>query len=768
MYLNTIQHTGKKINEKNYVFNSSGVDILRIRTNLFVLEQKEKGAEMKTQKLTATVTVPYSDPPVHPLNPLTPSERALAVSVVKKSSQWRNSKTSFDRIQLLAPSKRFVLAWQTGQSFTRQAYVTTYIVSLDTYYEYSINLGTTVSNSSFTCSVVPKARPPWTLTENASVTMLAVKNAAYKKALTRRGVTQQQFTNWAVEPNVLTDGRLDGAAANVGMPNLEGPPKPRSSYGTTLLLDGPLTDTTPLANWYVYPVPDVFFWTDSITGAVTIYDGNKTSPMPSESGLMNINTAPNPYYNAYRGTTKPIFMSQPDGPGYIIGSGGNNNSVSWQRWRFNYDVNEITGLVLNLIQYNDKKSETDQDNWRSIMYQLNIQEAVTAYGSEEYGERNFNFLDFCEYPVKTFMTPISPNTHGIPPYAQFLSPSFSDENGDNFSWNNAVAIYEVPDGMLWTHYEYWTNTMQGRTHTKLAMSFCTCIGNYDYLITYYFGLDGTIELVVQPSGFDEMAAGTQDTETSTLIHRNIVSANHQHLFGVRTDWNIDDQPNRVYESNAVAIPSASNAAWTVEETLFNTSGDSARNADPLKSRKWSVVNAQTTDSLGHNPGYEISVNTPMIRLANDQSRISKRGLQFLNNSMYATKYREDQQFFMGKYPVEKGVCEGVVNQDNDNIVDTDIVTWNTIGFSHKPDPTNFPVLNGERLSITFSPDGFFTQNPAIDVDPVAVIGPSFSEAQRVEARKENNNENIRRKKKLDLLDQIGCKKVNGIYTMINL
>lgn len=715
----------------------------------------------------SVVTVTYSDPPVHPLNPLTPSERALAVSVVKGSPQWRNAKTAFDRVQLLPPSKQFILAWQVGQPFTRQAYVTTYIVSSDTYYEYSVNLGTNVNNSSFVATLIPNARPPWTLMENNSVTMLVVKSAAYKKALTRRGVTSQQFANWAVEPNVLTDGRLDGVDANVDMPNLEGPPRPRSSYGTTLLLDGPLTDTTPLANWYVYPIPGVIFWTDSVSNTVLmIRDGDQIDPMPNEPGLMNINTPPNPYYNSYRGTISPIFMSQPGGPSYKIGKNGNNNSVSWQRWRFMYDVNEITGLVFYQIQYNDKKSESDIDNWRPIMYQLNIHEAATIYGSDEYGERNMEFLDFTEYPIKTFMTPMSPNTHGIPPYAQFLSPSFTDENGNDFTWHNAVAIYEVPDGMLWTHYEYWTNTMQGRTHIKLAMSHCTCIGNYDYLITYYFCQDGNIELAVQPSGFDEMTTGTQDTVSSTLIHKNITAANHQHLFGIRADWNIDGQPNRVYENNTVSIPSASNVAWTNQQTLFNKSSDSARNADPLKTRTWSVVNAQTTDSLGHNPGYEITVNTPMVLLGNNQSRISKRGLQFVNNSMYATKYRDDQQYFMGKYPVEKAACDGVVNQGNENIVDTNIVTWNTIGFSHVPDPSNFPLLNGEKLSITFSPDGFFKQNPSTDVDPIALIGSPLNAISKINPT--DNKDNIRKRNKLSTLESVGYKKINGIYTMIDI
>ncbi|PYM82470.1 MAG: hypothetical protein DME09_14225, partial [Candidatus Rokuibacteriota bacterium] len=44
-----------------------------------------------------------------------------------------------------------------------------------------------------------------------------------------------------------------------------------------------------------------------------------------------------------------------------------------------------------------------------------------------------------------------------------------------------------------------------------------------------------------------------------------------------------------------------------------------------------------------------------------------------------------------------------------------IVLWYTLGVTHIPRPEDWPVMPVHRASFTLEPDGFFAQNPALDV-----------------------------------------------------
>jgi primary-amine oxidase len=687
----------------------------------------------------------YTDPPVTPLNPLTPAEQILTVQIVSSSPQWdTQSPMQFDRFEIIIPSKDIFKSWTPGQPFPRKASVTTYNPNTDKYYLYTINL----KNSSYTVEIIPNTRPAWTNTDNNNIVDLLLNSEEYQHVLSQRGISSSQFNNSQVQPYTLLDGRLNPPASLVDMPNLEtsgtNGSKPRSWWGTTMLLDQPLTDTTALGNYYVYPVPDVIFWTDANAQKILkIFNGSQIAPMPTESGLMNINYPPNPYASKYRKMQNPIVMDQPKGPSFKFGgiSGKDMNTITWHKWLITYDVHEITGLRLFNVKYNDKKSTHGPDNWRNIFYQHNFHEAITTYGSDKYGDRNMNYWDFGEYPYKYFASPLNSDAHGLPPYTTFLNTTFTDETGSSFTIPNSIAMYEVPDGLLWSHYDFWTGVTQGRTHIKFKISFCSTIGNYDYLMTYEFGMDGTIATTAVPTGFDEMAAGTADTLTAKLIHKGIIGANHQHFFGLRTNWDLDGQPNSVYRSDKVPTPDIGDASWTVKNTLIETMGNSSQMEDMNMGRQWLITNMETKDALGHNPSYSIMVDTPGMRLAGDSARISTRTDPMLLDSFFATKYHENQNYFLNTYPVEKTSVDGVIPaQYNESLVRTNIVTWLTMGVNHAPAAEDFPVLPGKMKLVTmFSPSNFFTQNPAMDADIDVVVQSSGP------AKCMNHKNNIMRK-----------------------
>jgi Cu2+-containing amine oxidase len=131
-------------------------------------------------------------------------------------------------------------------------------------------------------------------------------------------------------------------------------------------------------------------------------------------------------------------------------------------------MHPITGLILNLIEYNDVKNETDPANYRLILYQANLSEAITVYGDSTFGTKSFNFLDCGEYTVTDFSATIQPGLDVVP-YATMYNPVYLDENGDLFQWPNTLAIYEEDAGeTIWTHYNFVTDIPQGRRGRNLV------------------------------------------------------------------------------------------------------------------------------------------------------------------------------------------------------------------------------------------------------------------------------------------------------------
>jgi primary-amine oxidase len=654
---------------------------------------------------------------IYPLSTLTNDELLLSVAVVRSCPVCKKD-SIFDRVQLIPPTKSFVMAWSPGDPLKRMSYVCIYNAGTDSYYEFKITLGSTVSNSPYTTSVIPGARPAWTNVDNGKVVAALLKNPAYKTALSKRGITQAQIDVGQVNPNTLLDGRMDGVVSLIDMPNLEGVPRPRSWYVPTCFFPTPPDANTPYGNFYVYPLPGLLAWVDANgkpNPSLLLLNDEEVSPIISEPDLMNINYPPNPYASGYRLTQKPINMSMPQGPSWTY----QNGWIMWENWKMFVSFDQNIGVILNMLQYKDPKL-----GWRMIAYQINVQEAITAYGNDEYGGRNENFLDFGEYQYRLYASNLDPSVDGVP-YMNTYPVSFIDDTGSLITYPNAIGIYERPScRSSWRHYDYATATVQGRAGRELVIETATTVGNYDYNVKFVFNLSGGFDFQVEASGMDEMIAGTEEKRSFTFLHKNILSSNHQHFFSLKVDWNVDGEQNRVYENNTVAVPSLSDGAWINQETLFNTSGDSARSINPLSGRTWSVVNKGKTDSLGHNPAYTIKVNTGNTRLANQNNRISKRTLQFTKNNIYVTRFKEDQPYFMGKFPVEKGVCEGVVNQDAENIVDKRIVMWVTNGFNHVPSSENWPILLTEQLSVSFEPDNFFIQNPAMNADINTNIDPT--------------------------------------------
>jgi primary-amine oxidase len=174
-----------------------------------------------------------------------------------------------------------------------------------------------------------------------------------------------------------------------------------------------------------------------------------------------------------------------------------------------------------------------------------------------------------------------------------VSATFAGDDGAPYTLPRAVGIYERDGGLLWKHYEGYSEHNESRRARQLVIFFIATIGNYDYAINWVFNQDGVLEVdaaltgIMLPKGVREV--GVRELKASEhgvhnrsghLVAANIVAPHHQHFFCFRLDFDVDGSGNSVSEMNTRALPAGpanpGGNGMIMEEALLRTEREAQR------------------------------------------------------------------------------------------------------------------------------------------------------------------------------------------------
>jgi primary-amine oxidase len=201
---------------------------------------------------------------------------------------------------------------------------------------------------------------------------------------------------------------------------------------------------------------------------------------------------------------------------------------------------------------------------------------------------------------------------------------------------------------------------------------------------------------------------------------NVEAVHHQHFFNFRLDMDVDGANNRLVEMNTQASAAGPqnphNNSFTMIETPLLTERAAQRQMSMATSRNWKVINPAVKNQLGEPTGYILFPGENAVPYAAPTSSVRKRA-GFLNAHLWATPYKQDEQFAAGDYINQSMGGEGLpkwtaANRPIDN---QDLVLWYTLGVTHIPRPEEWPVMTCHRAGFKLMPAGFFARNPALDV-----------------------------------------------------
>ncbi|WNG47214.1 primary-amine oxidase [Archangium minus] len=603
----------------------------------------------------------------HLLDPLTQEELETAATVIKSDSRW-NPNMGFSLVTLNEPPKSFVLG-SDGAPVRREA--------LAIVIDKAANLTSEVVVDVLTRAILrwqakPGVQANYLLEDYTVAEELVKADPRWRALAAQRGIRD-----------------LDNAHIDVWGYGGTTPNGARLIRGLTFARDG-------VRNAYSRPVE----------GLVAIVNLN-TRQVVSVENTGNALIPPGAEYSkdllpSFREPPKPLDISQPEGPSFIV----DGHLVKWQKWQFRWGFLPREGLVLYQVGYEDA------GRVRPILYKATVAEAAAMYADPDPNWSWRNALDVGEYNMGVLSTSLVPGKD-VPRHSTFFDAVLAGDDGQPYTLPQAVALYEMDDGLLWKHVSE-DAPAEIRRARSLVILYSAVVGNYDYVFQWIFRQDGTLEARVFLSGI-LLAKGSEPTRYGTTVAPGTVAIHHEHMLSYRLDLDVDGPSNSIFETHVRALPTGPDNprgnAFVAERTLMAVE----EGRDRSHGRQWRVVNPNETNSLGEHPGFVLLPGMSDDLIAQPDSSVRSR-TGFAHKAVWLTRQRDEELYASGTYTVQSSESTGLPSYVNgEPLENSDVVLWYTLNHVHIPRPEEWPVMPRASLGFTLAPFGFFTQNPALDV-----------------------------------------------------
>ena len=620
-----------------------------------------------------------------PIDPLTADE-IDQVMVVLRTEQRISPAALIPQMKLREPDKAFVLRWRPGQPLRRSAYVVTRErgVSYEGVVDLERNRTTTWRQ------LAPTVQPPLALPEQLPAGAITLADAEFQRHLRARGI--HDFSTLICFPL---------SAGNFHIPSEQGKRLIRSTC----------VDARGVQSPWARPI-------ENLTAVVDL-DAQRVIEV-IDTGIVPMSTSEGNYLPARtRAAPKPLVTSQPDGVDFTI----TGNEIAWDTWKFHFRIEQRDGLILSRVRYNDHGRE------RSVLYRASLAEIFVPYADPTSNWFYRTFMDEGEYGFGKSTAPLVAN-RDCPPNAVFRSVTIPADDGTPLTIPNAICIFERTQYLGVHHFDIFTGSQIARSGRELVLRYATIVGNYDYLFDWTFKQDGSFGVRIGASGI-EQAKGTAATTVKQaeasgdllygqLIDLGLTSTNHQHVFNLRLDMDVDGQDNTFVTLAPRVIrppvPSLRKSAWVVDERQYDR--EQTAQVDEADGVQWTVVNPNQHNRLGYPTGYLLDVQSESSKVLMTEDDFPLQRAAFVEHNLWVTRFDNTELYAAGDFPNQSLGGDGLPQYiaDNAAIKNRDIVLWVNLGLTHLTRVEDWPLMSTEWFgTLELKPFMFFNRNPGLEI-----------------------------------------------------
>jgi len=278
-------------------------------------------------------------------------------------------------------------------------------------------------------------------------------------------------------------------------------------------------------------------------------------------------------------------------------------------------------------------------------------------------------------------------------------------------------------------------------------------GNYDYVMTYKFSLDGEVRVEVGSTGYVQThympaSRGSKDS-MAYRVHTSTAASLHDHTYGIKVDLDIGTQDNSfmTVEYKAASTLDALNEGREtplttkpdymlfdtmryVEEKTIETEEDAMMNVDPATPKNWIFGDTSNKNKWGNTKAYRLHLDANPSSVVHPDSHILPT-FSYANHMLHVTVQKDSEDTISGPYDMNRMDSPQFVLEehavDGENIVQKDLVAWVTLTSMHLPTSENVPLTNMISHGFTLSPYNYFDENPAMDLPHLLRMHPTEAE-----------------------------------------
>ncbi|KAF2456822.1 copper amine oxidase [Lineolata rhizophorae] len=643
--------------------------------------------------------------PPHPLDPLSEAEIEAAVAIVRK--EYAN--LHFNAVALWEPRKTDMFAWLADPKNAPRPHRVADVVA--------IGKGSKVFDG--VVDLTEGKIVSWKITQGVQP-LITMEDLQIVEGIVRRDPKViEQCGIIGIPPEDMDKVYCDPWTIGYD-----------ERFGTSIRLQQALMYYRPHIDdcQYTYPLDfcPVF---NADTHEVIHIDVPKVRRPVSKAPPNNYHAAAIEAEGGFRNDLKPINITQPEGVSFKM----DGRVLSWQNWKVHIGFNYREGIVLNNITFNDKGTE------RPVFWRLSLAEMVVPYGNPEHPHQRKHAFDLGEYGggYMTNSLSLGCDCKGA---IHYMDAAFVNRAGAAETIKNAICIHEEDAGILFKHSDFRDNSCTVTRARKLIVSHIFTAANYEYCVYWIFHQDGTIQLEIKLTGILNTYAMNEGEDThgwGTEVYPGVNAHNHQHLFCLRVDPNIDGPNNTVFQVDAARGPgevgSAENKygnAFYAAKKKLSTAGEGMCDYNGETSRTWEMANTNKINPYSKKPVTYKLVSREVPTLLPKEGGLVWKRAGFARHAVHVTKYSDDQIHPAGRHVPQtsgepsQGLPMWIAQNPSASIDNTDVVLWHTFGITHFPSPEDFPVMPAEPMTLLLRPRNFFTKNPCLDVPPSYCSVPS--------------------------------------------
>ena len=561
-----------------------------------------------TQQITNTVAPP------HPFDPLSSLEIETAVSLVRAE----HGSLYYNAITLFEPKKAEMLSWLADPDHTARPHRVADVVAIgqgSKVYDGFVDLD---ERKIIKWEPTPGVQPLITMEDLRVVEHICRRDPGVIEQCRLIGIPPEDMSKVYCDPWTIGFDERFGNAVRLQQ---------------ALMYYRPHIDDSQ----YTYPL-DFCPIFDADKQEIIHIDVPKVRRPINKAPAINYFPAAADGVGGYRTDIKPIDTTQPEGVSFTV----TGRVIDWQNWSVHVGFNYREGVVLNNITYFDKI----EGKIRPIFYRLSLAEMVVPYGNPQHPHQRKHAFDLGEYGggYMTNSLKLGCDCKGS---IHYMDAEFVSRAGASNTIKNAVCIHEEDAGILFKHTDFRDDSVIVTRARKLIISHIFTAANYEYCVYWIFHQDGTVQLEVKLSGIlntYSMNPGEDTHAWGTEVYPGVNAHNHQHLFCLRIDPNIDGPNNTVFQVDAAQGPgevgSAKNKygnAFYAKKKKYTNPVEAMADYDGSTSRTWEMCNEGKVNPYSHKPvSYKLVSREVPALLPKEGGLVWKRA-GFARHAVHVTK-----------------------------------------------------------------------------------------------------------------------------------